>query len=205
MPVTVSIDLTEARLLSDWAGPITPAENKSIAAEEARLVQRHLRARDASNAHTYPDGGKRSHFWRKAAESVSFSTDDDGMSISVSHQGVRLRYAGAPDGIGPSGRTSAVTGKKITKLAIPATGEAYGRTPGEFADLRLVVFKGKGKAALVQKPAEGMYLGKIMFWLVSRTKPIAADPTVIPPANVMLGLAVMRLRNLRNRKAGLNV
>jgi hypothetical protein len=196
MSITVTIDLTEARLLSDFAGPVTPAENKAIAAEEARLVQRHLRARDASHAHTYPDGGRRSHFWRKAAESVTFATDSEGLTVSVTHQGVRLRYAGAPKGIGPVNAGA---------LAIPASAEAYGRLPREFPDLRIVVFKGKNKAALVQKPAEGEYLGKVMFWLVKRTKPIAPDPTVIPPANVMLGLAVMRLRNLRERKAGLNV
>lgn len=194
MSLTISIDLSQTRLLSDWAGPVTPAENSAIAAEEARLVQRHLRARDASNAHAYPDGGRRSHFWRKAAESVTFSTDAEGMSIAVTHQGVRLRYAGAPNGIAP------VNAKA---LAIPATGEAYGRSPREFADLRLVIFKGKGKAALVQS-VKGAALGKVMFWLVKRTKPVQGDPTVIPPANVMLGLAVMRLRAIRDRKAQTN-
>ena len=196
MSLTIDIDLSQTRVLSDWAGPITPAENKAIASEEARLVQRHLRTRDDTNAHQYPEGGTRSHFWRKAAESVSFSTDNEGMSISVSKLGVRLRYAGAPEGIKP------VNAKA---LAIPATSAAYGRLPREFPDLRVVVFKSQGKAALVQKPEEGMHLGRIMFWLVSRTKPIPADPTVVPPANVMLGLAVMRLRNIRDRKAGLNV
>lgn len=195
MSLTISIDLTDARRLSDWAGPVTPAENAAIAAEEARLVQRHLRARDASNAHAYPEGGRRSHFWRKAAESVSFKTEPDGMSISIAHQGVRLRYAGAPDGIRP------VNAKA---LAIPASGAAYGRLPREFPDLRLVVFKGRDKAALVQKPEDGQYLGRIMFWLVRKTRPIPADPTVIPPANVMLGLAVMRLRQIRDRKAQTN-
>lgn len=204
MSLTIDIDLSQTRVLSDWGGPVTASEARAISAELARLVQRHLRMRDSTNAHEYPDGGRRSHFWRKAAESVTFSGDSDGMTVSVTHQGVRLRYAGAPEGIGPSGRTSSVTGKPITKLAIPATGVAYGRTPGEFADLRIVVFKGKNKAALVQKPRDGEYLGLIMFWLVKRTKPIKADPTVIPPANVMLGLAVMRLRNLRSRKVSSN-
>lgn len=194
MPVTIDIDLSQSRVLSDFAGPVTAAESSAIAAEVARLVQRHLRGRDASNAHTYPDGGRRSHFWRKAAESVTFSADAGGITVAVTHQGVRLRYAGAPDGIRP------VNAKA---LAIPATGEAYGRSPGEFADLRLVVFGGKGKAALVQS-VKGAALGTVMFWLVKKTKPVPGDPTVIPPANVMLGLAAMRLRNLRARKAGLN-
>lgn len=197
MSLTITIEGNAAAdQLLQAAGPVTPAESRAMAAELARLVQRHLRLRDDTNAHQYPDGGRRSHFWRKAAQSVTFAADADGMTVSVTHQGVRLRYAGAPEGI-----KSARAGGS---LSIPATGIAYGRLPREFSDLRIVVFKGKNKAALVQKPRDGEYLGLIMFWLVKRTKPIKADPTVIPPANVMLGLAVMRLRNLRSRKVSSN-
>ena len=192
MSLTIDIDLSQTRVLSDWAGPVTAPEARAISAELARLVQRHLRARDNSNAHEYPDGGRRSHFWRKAAESVTFSGDSDGMSVSVTHKGVRLRYAGAPEGI-KSDRAGG-------SLAIPATGIAYGRRPREFADLRIVVFKGKNKAALVQR-REGEALGTVMYWLIKKTKPIKGDPTVLPPANVVLGLAVMRLRAIRDRKA----
>ncbi len=195
MSLTVTIESPDARQFLDAAGPVTRAESSAMAAEVARLVQRHLRQRDASNAHAYPAGGRRSHFWRKAAESVTFAADADGMTVSVTHQGARLRYAGAPDGIKP------VNAKA---LAIPAAGEAYGRSPREFPDLRLVVFKGKDKAALVMKPKKSEYLGKVMFWLVKRTKPIKPDPAVLPPSNVVLGLAVMRLRNLRARKAPAN-
>lgn len=194
MSLTIDIDLSQTRVLSDWAGPVTAPEARAISAELARLVQRHLRTRDASNAHAYPDGGRRSHFWRKAAESVTFSGDADNMSVSVTHQGVRLRYAGAPDGIKP------VNAKA---LAIPATGIAYGRLPREFNDLHVVVFKGKGKAALVQR-REGEALGTVMYWLIKKTKPVKGDPTVLPPANVVLGLAVMRLRAIRDRKAQTN-
>lgn len=194
MSLTIDIDLSQTRVLSDWAGPVTAPEARAISAELARLVQRHLRTRDASNAHAYPDGGRRSHFWRKAAESVTFSGDADSMTVSVTHQGVRLRYAGAPEGIKP------VNAKA---LAIPATGIAYGRLPGEFSDLHVVVFKGKGKAALVQR-REGEALGTVMYWLVKKTRPVKGDPTVLPPANVVLGLAVMRLRAIRDRKAQTN-
>ncbi len=196
MSLTVSIDHDDVtgKVLTA-AGPITARESKAVAGELARLVQRHLRMRDQTNAHTYPDGGRRSHFWRKAAQSVTFSTDAEGLSVSVTHQGVRLRYAGAPKGIGPV---------RAGALAIPACGAAYGRLPREFPDLRIVVFKAHNRAALVAQPKEGEYLGTVMFWLVKRTKPIAPDPTVLPPANVVLGLAVMRLNNLRSRKAQTN-
>lgn len=192
MSLTISIDrIDQADTLIRSIGPLTDAERAAVSAELARLVQRHLRQRDDTHAHTYPEGGRRSRFWRKAAESVSFAHDADSCSVAVTHQGVRLRYAGAPGGIRP------VNAKA---LAIPARGEAYGRLPREFADLRIVVFKGKDKAALVQKPREGEYLGLVMFWLVKKTKPIAGDPTVLPPQQVVLGMAALRIRQMRLRR-----
>lgn len=192
MSLTVTIEHAEdAKRLISAIGPLTDAERAAVAAELARLVQRHLRARDNSHAHAYPDGGRRSHFWRKAAESVTFRYDAEASFVTVTHQGVRLRYAGAPDGIRP------VNAKA---LAIPASGAAYGRLPGEFSDLRLVVFKGAGKAALVRAPKKGEALGQVMFWLVKKTKPVAGDQTVLPPGQVSLGMAVMRIKQMRLRR-----
>jgi len=191
MALTVDIEgAPQARLLLDAAGPLTQRESAAVAAEVARLLQRHLRMRNDTNAHRYPQGGRRSHFWRKAAQAVSFTASPEEIAVTVAHQGVRLRYAGAPQGIRP------VNAKA---LAIPANGLAYGRSPREFYDLRLVVFKGKGKAALVLPPRkdEGEALGRIMFWLVKKTKPIRPDPTVLPPPQVVLGLAINRIRQLR--------
>jgi hypothetical protein len=37
----------------------------------------------------------------------------------------------------------------------------------------------------------------ILFWLVRHTKPIPADPTVLPPENVVRGLAAHRLAVMR--------
>lgn len=191
------------------AGPMTAGEYKGVAAEVARLVQRHLRNRDSSNAHAYPTGGRRSHFWQQAAQAVSFSgSEESGAQVVVAQLGARLRYAGAPDGIRPVNAGA---------LAIPADAESYGKLPREFPDLSLVVFgKGAGnKAALVRraiggqkrsKNSDGSYTkavkpqdAKILFWLVRQTKPVPPDPTVLPPENVILGLAMMRLLAMRAR------
>lgn len=193
MSVTVTIDMIDPL---NW-GPVTERENQAIAAEEARLVQRHLRARDNTHAHQYPDGGRRTHFWRAAAQAVSFTANTEGISVAVAHQGARLRYAGAPDGIRP------VNAKA---LAIPAHGDAYGRSPQEYTmatnrPLQLVVFKAHNKVALIDMFSHHVDREyKVMFWLVKRTKPIKGDPTVLPPKNVVLGLAMMRLRALRERR-----
>lgn len=193
MNVSIKIENSEAviSVAREAAGPVTDDERAAIGAEVARLLQRHLRARDASNAHAYPEGGRRSHFWRKAAEAVSFTHDDKSVTVTVAHQGVALRYAGAPEGIKPVNKKA---------LAIPAHAHAYGRSPLEFNDLRIVVFRAQNKAALVRKPKKREYLGTVMFWLVRKTKPVPGDPTVLPPENVVLGLAARRLALMRSRR-----
>jgi len=201
MSLTVNIKLSRTqqelqRILQDNAGPVTPAESKVIGAGITRLTKRHLRARDNTHGHKYPEGGRRSHFWRKAAQSTTFTADADGITISVTHQGVRLRYAGAPDGIKP------VNAKA---LAIPASGASYGRSPREFNDLRLVVFKNINRAALVQEAKEKGAPDKVLFWLVRKTKPIASDHTVLPESQDILAEAIHRLKTMRERKESNNV
>jgi len=201
--MSASLHITTTPDLHDYvaafeslSGPVTPAETKVIAAGLTRQLQRHIRTRDDTHSHKYPDGGRRSHFWRKAAQSVTFTTDTEGITISVTHQGVRLRYEGAPDGIRP------VNAKA---LAIPACGAAYGRSPREFTDLHLVVFKNINRAALIQEATEKGAPGKVFFWLVRKTKPIASDHTVLPSPQDILTEAVKRLKTMRQQKEPTNV
>lgn len=198
MPVTITIDNTpsSAADLLKLAGPILPDESKAIAADLARLLQRHLRTRDNTHAHRYPEGGRRSHFWRAAAQSVTFTTTADDITLSITHQGVRLRYAGAPDGIKPINAQA---------LAIPAAAASYGRLPREFPDLSLVVFKNLDRAALIQKPKTPGQPGQVLFWLVKKTKRIAPDHTVLPKPADILEQAAKRLKIIRQRKAATNV
>jgi len=180
--------LAEARKAVEFvvAPELSRAESVGIGTEVSRLVQRHFRQRDSLNPHTYPDGGRRSHFWGKAAQSVFFRAEPTAITVHTAQTGVRLRYQGAPNGIGPV---------RAKALAIPAHALSYGRTPSEFSDLKLVVFGNTNRAALVSRATKkGM---TILFWLVKHTKPIAADPTVLPPENVVRGLAAHRLAVMR--------
>jgi hypothetical protein len=189
MSVTIQIDnLTQVRAdVAAKGAAVSAAEGKAVATEVSRLVQRHFRTRDQLNPHQYPAGGRRSHFWRKAAQSVFFRAEPTVITVHTSHQGVRLRYAGAPNGIRP------VNAKA---LAIPANADSYGRLPSEIPGLRLVVFARKNIAALVQG-ATKKNGQRVMFWLVKHTKPIPADPTVLPPEHVVRGLAAHRLAVMR--------
>ena len=172
--------------ISARGGDITEREGRAVGAEVSRLVQRHLRDRDSTNAHDWPDGGRRSHYWAKAAQAVSWELQYDGIAIHITQLGVRLHYKGAPNGIQPVNRSS---------LAIPANALSYGKLPSDFAGLRVVPFKRSGRAALVLRtPASGLL---ILFWLVKHTKPIDPDPTVLPPDNVIVGLACHRLAVVR--------
>jgi hypothetical protein len=180
--------LAEARKAIEFvvAPELTRREAVGIGSEVSRLLQRHFRTRDSLNPHTYPDGGRRSHFWGKAAQTVFYRAEPTAITVHVAQTGVRLRYQGAPNGIGPV---------RAKALAIPAHALSYGRLPSEFSDLKLVVFGHTNRAALVSRATKkGM---TILFWLVKHTKPIRADPTVLPPENVVRGLAAHRLAVMR--------
>ena len=187
MPVTTT-QIPETRKALEFvvAPELKRSECVGIGSEVSRLVQRHFRTRDSLNPHTYPDGGRRSHFWGKAAQSVFYRAEPTAITVHAAQTGVRLRYAGAPNGIGPV---------RAKALAIPAHALSYGRTPSEFSGLKLVVFGNTNRAALVSRATKkGM---TILFWLVKHTKPIPADPTVLPPENVVRGLATHRLAVMR--------
>ena len=188
MPIEFTTKIPEARkALQFVVGPeLTRPESKAIGAEVSRLLQRHFRSRDSLNPHTYPDGGRRSHFWGKAAQSVFFRAEPTAITIHAAQTGVRLRYAGSPTGIYPV---------RAKALAIPAHALSYGRLPSEFSNLKVVVFGNTNRAALVSRATKkGM---TILFWLVKHTKPFPGDPTVLPPENVIRGLATHRLSVMR--------
>ena len=180
--------LAEARKAIEFvvAPELTRREAVGIGSEVSRLLQRHFRTRDSLNPHTYPDGGRRSHFWGKAAQTVFYRAEPTAITIHAAQTGVRLRYQGSPTGIYPV---------RAKALAIPAHALSYGRLPSEFSDLKVVVFGHTGRAALVSRATKkGM---TILFWLVKHTKPFPGDPTVLPPDNVVRGLAAHRLAVMR--------
>jgi hypothetical protein len=90
----------------------------------------------------------------------------EGVSISVMQIGVAQRYYG--------GTINARPGSYLT---IPALAIAYARRAREF-DLRFVIFKSTGLAALLLKGAPSDE-GSVYYWLVKSVTQ-KADPTIIP-------------------------
>lgn len=164
-----------------------------------RLVFDHLVARDSSHPNRL--GGQRTHFYSQAAQATTWEAQGGDVRISIAHLGVRQRFLGGV--IRPVNKKA---------LAIPARAEAYGKTPGEFQDLKLVVFR-SGASALVQADQSlirfvrsrkdgtiklkrmGSRGGLVMFWLVKSVRQ-APDPGVLPTKQALAEEAITTLDNL---------
>jgi hypothetical protein len=205
MALTVTVDASSALSELAEAGErmSSPGCVRSAAMGVARLVRGHFRARE--NDHQKFSGGSPTHFWAQAARSVSLQGGDRAVMVTISKQGVRLRWAGG----------DVVARDKL--LTLPATGEAYGKRAGEFHDLEYAVIKGvpclrqaaqtlvawgrKRKDGSRGVKSGGGIGGKVFFWLVETTHH-AEDPSVLPDEQEMLDAAVAGAGNyLRARQA----
>jgi hypothetical protein len=167
-------------------GVLSDAQRKGMAVEAKNLIQRWFRDRNTRNAHTQPAGGRRSHYWRAAAQSTSWRVEGEHIDIAVAKEGVGLHLKG--------GSVRPVNAKA---LAIPARAEAYGRLPADFAgQLHVVIYKRSNKAALV---GDGKTLPRLpIFWLLKHVR-LNPDPSVLPPENVTIHAMLARLDSMRTR------
>lgn len=173
-------------------GELSKAEIKGMAAAAANLTKQWFRDRNASHPHTYPMGGRRSNYWSDAAKATTWAVEDQDFSVLVAKLGVNIHYHGGD--IVPSGRTSSVTGKPITTLAIPAADVAYGRLPSDFPNLHITIYKAHDKAAL-SLPTSGLPL----FWLVKSVH-LQGDTSVIPSSDLYMHVVLARLAAMRDRQ-----
>jgi hypothetical protein len=129
-------------------------------------------------------------------------------------------YIAMPAEVGLRVHGGTVRPKAKQYLAIPARGEAYGQSPRDFANLKVVRFYGSGALALVQKAEtvrkkgarkrkDGSYAtervgGGVFYWL-KKSATIAANPDILPtPAEVsdtVWPRLEAYLRNAARRKA----
>ena len=173
----------------------------SVGEAEVLLFQNHFR-----NAPSNKQGWPTTNFWPRAAKSTNWRAFENGVLINVNQQGVRQRLVGGEIHPGP--------GKKY--LTIPARAEAYGKTAGEFNNLKLAFHRvgGQVKAfALVEADATVVKLGKknrktgersydtdvtgggVFFWLVESVYQ-APDHTVIPEDRDIQAVAMDTIKEL---------
>ena len=161
------------------------------------LTVDHLRAynRDHPNAL----GGRRTNFYAAAANSANYRlVGEDGVVISIPHQGLALRLFGT--GGLPGGVLKPVNAKFLT---LPASPEAHGKRAREFSDLEFgFAFDpelGRMRPALVRKadsllslyrgrrtqrpavfgPGTSESSGEPIFWLVRQVRQ-SGDRAVLP-------------------------
>jgi hypothetical protein len=154
-------------------------------------------------------GGARTHFYADVARSVQNPTVSGGVgSVSINHVGLAQRWLGGTIRAGVG--TSSATGKPTRFLSIPARAEAYGKTPGEFHDLRFVPRR-SGGGMLVQALQTSVAFGKkgvrrisevgglVMFWLVKQVTQ-RPDPTAMPDDAAVLSAAIRPMESFLARR-----
>lgn len=171
--------------------------NRSAGRAGAKLLREHLLAKDRAEPNAA--GGKRTHFYAKAARSAHYVAYIGEVLVGLNHTGIAQRYHGGR--IYPSGRISSITGKPITNLAIPnpKVPEAHGTKPDDYDNLELIYNGRANFRALVERQSDEVRFrrnkkgemravkirdrkqlgGRIMFWLASYVTQ-QADPTVLP-------------------------
>ena len=170
----------------------------------ANLVRNHLF--DLDNKRANQMGGKRSHFYTQAAESVQEAqVSGASASFQITKIGLAQRWLGGEIKAGEG--TSSVSGGPTKYLAIPARAEAYGTTPKSWAGELEFVPLGRNRGMLVEIFKTSL-LGKngkrlknpaaradqnttgslVIFWLVPSVNQ-KADPTVMPTQEAMTAAA----------------
>lgn len=152
-------------------------------------------------------GAARTGFYERASQAVQApQAEDDGVSVSILHQGLAQRYFGGT-----------IRAKEGHLLTIPARTEAYGKRAREFANLRLIMFP-SGAGALVEREATVWKGGKsprgarkiagsiaektkgteigggVFYWLVQQVHQ-DPDPTVLPTSEAILDPALAEVRD----------
>lgn len=215
---TISIRDTATPELQGILDRLQPGALNQVAGRAGANVYRTW-FRNLNAARPNALGGKRTNFWAKAATAVGHEATDDGAVVYTNHTGVNYqRYGGI---LRPSGRPSAVTGRAIVNLAIPARSEAHGRLPSEFNNLVPMIRRRNGKptaVALVEADSQDVKFGNarkdgtrkvtrgrerggiVMYWLVKQARK-NPDEDVFPPAKLVSDAAQLNLLDYAVRNA----
>jgi len=168
--------------------------NPVIGRAAVNTVRSHLFTLDRNRRNKL--GGRRSHFYAKAARSTNYRIVNDNIIVSINHVGIAQRYFGG-----------SIYPVRRKRLAIPATPAAYGKSPREFDDLE-PVFGRRGLYGLARRPQtqlrrtrKGFKPGrtvkkreKLIYFLVKSVTQ-SPDKTVLP-AETDISLAIEKAAKL---------
>ena len=197
LSLTVNTHDTASPALAALESMLTPGQiAASVGEAEAALFQDNFR-KNGTNKNHWPTTG----FWPRAAGTTSWQATDDGVTISVNQTGVRQRFLGGP--------IQAKNGHKY--LTIPACAAAYGKTAGDFSNLKPVPYISNGHLAFALVEADAVSTrrknksassdlagGGVYFWLVQSVNQ-APDPTVLPDESEIRQTASDAIQSLIER------
>lgn len=186
---TITVEGQSNKALADLYKDRLPAGlHESIAKAAADVFRTHFKELDQTRANDL--GGKRSHFYWNASQSVQGIPTADGAEVVINHLGLRQRWLGGT-----------IYPVNARKLAIPARAESYGIPPKDFpGDLVVITFR-SGAMALVkdeqthttdqfgnylikssakgQRKSRKRTIGLVEYWLVDQVTQ-DPDPDVMP-------------------------
>ena len=156
--------------LETYAPAVRRAVMDASAAGIAALLRRHFRAREAKGGKR--PGWPRSHYWARAAESVSMTgRGDEARQVRATAPGLRMKMTGG-----------VIRPKEKKLLAIPVRPEVAGKWPSEYEEQHDgVVFVRSRRMAghwLLAKREENGHLR--VLWVLVRKSLVKRDPTVLP-------------------------
>ena len=199
MPISISINDRAtphiARLEDELnQAPVRHAAGSSV----MRLIIDHLAGLNEERANAL--GGRRTHFYAKAAKATSYAVRPGGATVSISKTGFAQRLFG--------GEIRPVNSKYLT---IPARAEAHGRRAREFDNLEILfgrngpyalaerhftelrwrqkTKRGKGVKSVYKYAAAGADRGGGVFYWLVKSVTQDPDPTVLPQMDVLLSTA----------------
>ena len=164
MSAAVTFDASGAdRKLRAVQAALTPERLHAVAGRAVlNLVKAHLVDRDHTANRL---GGKRTHFYHKAAQSAHEAHDAAHATVTISATGFALQRFG--------GTVVPVNARALTISIAP---EAHGRRASDFPGAFLCKIKGKAYIAIKRGKREALQL---LFALV-RSATIQADASVLP-------------------------
>jgi hypothetical protein len=168
----------------------SPGVRQVIGRAATNLIQKHLRELDSQRPNKL--GGKRGHFYSKAAASTHYRHAADGVQVAITHTGFALRYYG--------GVVRPRPGKKA--LAIPVRATHYGIWPKELNDPTLFVHWPKGKRVGILAKRVGSSL-RALYFLVSKAT-IHADKSLLPKQSALQTAVAANVAAYMQRTAARN-
>lgn len=128
-------------------------------------------------------GNNSTKYWLRASDATVTTSSGGTITAQVAEGktslvGVRRHYTGG-GAIKPSGRTSEVTGRPISRLTIPARAEAHGKSVATLRALGVNLYRAGGTLR-EQTGAKRSDNDPVYFYLAKQVGPMKPNPRILP-------------------------